>query len=449
MKYLLMAFAFFLPLHALMVTALKCRFWANTDVFRFWKEFTVIGLLFWAVYSVWKRYKWDYKKFFEGNYLVGLTVFFAIVSFIYIYFPYFKPWLHSYLGFKYDVFFLFAMVAGFSLMSVRNNIDNILKAVFASTALILIVFVPWYLFFDISAISWVFGYSSEVSTYTANSCISFSQNVEWHHRFQWTFGWPIRFSVFLTVWLFIYIWFILDKKFAKQKASLLIALPTLFVFISVFFSYSKTSILGLFVWIVIFFALIRKYVFKADLSEKQVRVIKFFPLVLIFTASALVFIKRDLFTHLGSMINRLDNLERAIWMFFYNPIGYGVGSAWPATQLWDSVEWYTFKWAVNSVEVFKYLPENWYVQILIEQSLIGLSLFVGILIVIGYYLFQIMKKRKTYLSIAMFTSFSTLCFMANFTHAFEETATSYLFFLIIWAYIANNYGLLKAKAKKK
>jgi len=27
------------------------------------------------------------------------------------------------------------------------------------------------------------------------------------------------------------------------------------------------------------------------------------------------------------MINRLDNLERAVGMFLYNPIGYGVGTA--------------------------------------------------------------------------------------------------------------------------
>ena len=46
MKYLLMAFAFFLPLHALIVTVQKCRFEANTDIIRFWKEFVVIGLLF-------------------------------------------------------------------------------------------------------------------------------------------------------------------------------------------------------------------------------------------------------------------------------------------------------------------------------------------------------------------------------------------------------------------
>ena len=445
MKYLLMAFAFFLPLHALLVTTLKCRFWLDTDLFRFWKELVVIGLLFGSVYAVGKRYKWNYKKFLEWNYIVGIPIVFAIIAFIYMYFPYFKPGIHSYLGYKYDVFFLFTLIAGFSLYSVRKYFDSILRALFASIGLILIVFLPWYLFFDISAVAGIFGYSSEVSTYTANACISFSQNVEGQHRFQWTFGWPIRFSVFLIVWLFVYVGYILDTKLTRQKKYLFIGIPTLFIFLSVFFSYSKTSILWLFVWILIFFAIVRRYIFETNLSEKQVKFLKFAPLILIFTAGLLVFLKRDLFTHLGSMINRLDNLQRAVQMFFYNPIGYGVGTAWPATQIADSIEAYSYEWAANSAQIFKYLPENWYVQMLVEMSFVGLALFLAILIVIGYYLFQIMKVRKTYFSVAIFTSFVTLCFMANFTHAFEETATSYLFFLIIWAYIAQNYGIFQKK----
>jgi hypothetical protein len=42
-----------------------------------------------------------------------------------------------------------------------------------------------------------------------------------------------------------------------------------------------------------------------------------------------------------------------------------------------------------------------------------------------------MKKKKDYFSVGLLTAFIALCFMANFTHAFEEAATSYLLFLII------------------
>lgn len=440
-----MFFAFLLPFHALMVTFLKCKLWVNTDILRFWKEFIVIFLSGAAFYSVGKRYKWKFKKFFENNYLVGVSLTFAVVAFIYMFFPFFRPWLHSFLGFKYDVFFLFCLIIGYSLIAVRQNFDLILKSIFAAIAIVLAIFLPWYIFGDISAVAWFFGYSTEVSTYTANACISFAQNVEWQHRFQGTFGGPIRFSVFLTVWLFVYAGYILDKKIPKSSKIAWISIPSLFVFLSVFFSYSKTSILWLIVWLFLFFVLIRKYIYDQKLSETQARVVKFFPLVLIFTASALVFVKRDLFIHMWAMINRLDNLERAVGMFFYNPIGYGVGFAWPATQLGQSVEWYSFKWAANAVEVFKYLPENWYVQMLVEMSFIWLALFAGILLIIGNYLFIIMKKKKDFLSVGIFVSFLTLCFMANFTHAFEEAATSFLFFMIIGAYIANHFWLIRPK----
>ena len=449
MKILLQAFAFLLPLHALLVTFLKCRLGVSTDILRFWKEFVVIGLLWASVYSVGKRYKWKFGKFFENNFIVWTSVTFAIVAFIYIFFPYFNPGLHAFLGYKYDVFFIFCLIIGYSLIAVRTYFDDILKALFASIGLILLTFLPWYLFFDISAVSGVFGYSSEVSTYVANQCISFSQNVEWQHRFQGTFGWPIRFSVFLTVWLFVYVGYILDKKLGKQKNLLLIVPPALWVFLSVFFSYSKTSILGLIVGIFMFFMIMRKYIYGKDMNEKQAKIVKFAPLALIATAMALVLAKRDLFTHLGSMINRLDNLERAVGTFLYNPIWRGLGTAGPATQLHtESIEWFTVKWAINSEAVYKFLPENWYVQILVEMSYVGIFLFLWILIAMFYSLFTIMKKRKDFFSVGILVAFLTLCFMANFTHAFEETATSYLLFLMIWAYIAKYNWLVWQKSKK-
>jgi hypothetical protein len=53
------------------------------------------------------------------------------------------------------------------------------------------------------------------------------------------------------------------------------------------------------------------------------------------------------------------------------------------------------------------------------------------MIVIGYYLYDIAKRKKDFFSIALFASFCSLNFMALFTHSFEEAATSYTLFLII------------------
>jgi len=56
--------------------------------------------------------------------------------------------------------------------------------------------------------------------------------------------------------------------------------------------------LGLIVGIFMFFMIMRKYIYDKDMSENQAKIVKFAPLALIFTAMALVFVKRDLFTHM-------------------------------------------------------------------------------------------------------------------------------------------------------
>ncbi|USN58039.1 MAG: hypothetical protein H6767_06935 [Candidatus Peribacteria bacterium] len=133
------------------------------------------------------------------------------------------------------------------------------------------------------------------------------------------------------------------------------------------------------------------------------------------------------------MVNRLDNLTKSIEMFFYNPIGYGLGIAGPASQIGRSIE-SAGSWTIAASTVtttHRFLPENWYVQILLEQGIVGLSLFSAVLIIIGYQLYRIVKVQRDYLSIGIFSAYVALCFMALFTHAFEEAATSYILFLII------------------
>jgi len=126
-------------------------------------------------------------------------------------------------------------------------------------------------------------------------------------------------------------------------------------------------------------------------------------------------------------------------MFFYNPIGYGLGIAGPASQIGNSIEsagnWQIATSTVGTVH--RFLPENWYVQILLEQGIVGFALFVSVLIIIGLKLWEKMQKHRDYLSVSLFTAYCSLLFMANFTHAFEEAATSYSLFLFIGIYLAD------------
>jgi len=449
MRYLVLFLVILLPIHAILVTTLKCRFDINTDFLRFWKEFILILLFLITFYkTIIKRYKWNFSKLYKNNYILWVTTTFAFVSLAFVFLPFGQPKLSSFLGFKYDVFFLIALVIWLYLPIIKNNFEIILKSVFWITWVILAIFLPWYLFGDISAVTSIFGFSSEVSTYSVNSCISFSQNVNGQHRFQWSFSGPIRWSVFLTTFYLIFLWFILNNfNFKKNKISyLFIIIPSIFVIISIFYSYSKTTILGLFFWISLFSYLIYKIKFWKKISTKFITISSS---IWIIWLTLLLIIKKDVFLHLGSVINRFDNLKMSVEMFLWNPFGYWLWIAWPASWTGHSIE-SAWSWqiaVVSTAYTHKFLPENWFVQILLEQWIFWLALFVSIIIIIWLKLFSIVKTKKDYLSIWIFTSFITLVFMANFTHAFEESATSYILFLIIGAYIAKN-NLIKRKEKK-
>jgi len=453
MKILIITLVALLPLHALLVTTLKCKFWLDTNILRFWKEI-ILAVLFIATFFQTmrpkrspiggKKYNWNFSKLYKNNYLLWMITLFSLFSFAFIFLPFLQPKLASYLGFKYDVFFLIALVIWLYLNIVRENLNTILKTVFISSWFILSIFTPWYLFWDISAVTSIFWFSSEVSTYTANSCISFSQNVEWQHRFQWSFAWPIRWSVFLTVFYVIYLWFILHN-FRKSKKSIfysLLIIPSIFIIISIFFSYSKTTILWLIFWISVFSYLTYKIKFNKKISKKIITVVSVIPALALISVALL---KKDLFLHLGSVINRFDNIITSIEMFIYNPFGYWLWIAWPASWTWNSIE-SAWNWQIavaSSWSTHKFLPENWFLQILLEQWLIWLSIFLSLMLIIWLKLLDIVKNKKDYLSIWIFTSYVSIIFMANFTHAFEESATSYILFLIIWAYIAKYWKIKK------
>ncbi len=445
MRNLIGLLIFLLPLHAFLITIFKCKYGINTDLLRFWKELILIFLVIFTFFKAYRENNFSLKKLYHKNTLLGLTTAFIISSIVYIFFPFFTLKAASVLGFKYDVFFLLALLVGLYIGSSREDLRFYMKTLFLSTFGILIVFLPWYLFGDISTLSGLFGYSNEVSTYTANQCISFAQNVEGQHRFQGTFGGPIRFSVFLTIVGSLFTgWLLSATRFTKKQKQIFLLGAGVFILPAIFFSYSKTSMLGVVFAAGVFSLLTYKYVYKKKITRKfysRLALWAFIPLVIV------AILKKDLFLHLWSVMNRLDNLSKSLEMFFYNPIGYGLGIAGPASQIGNSIE-SAGNWiiATNTTQVVhKFLPENWYLQILLEQGIIWFSLFVSLLILIGFRLIARVRRHRDFLDVWVATAYFSLLFMALFTHAFEESATSYILFLFIGIVLVESIKQEKAK----
>gem|GEM_PF-1892048 len=142
----------------------------------------MLGIVTWQQL---KKYRFSLSKIYKDNYILGLTTCFTICSFVYIFFPFFDPSLRHFLGFKYDVFFLFALLVGLYLTSAREYFAFLLKTLFVSMGIMLIIFLPWYISGNIASTAEIIGFSTTPSTYEANGCIAFAQNVTGgHHRFQ-------------------------------------------------------------------------------------------------------------------------------------------------------------------------------------------------------------------------------------------------------------------------
>ncbi|MCH8518769.1 O-antigen ligase family protein [Candidatus Gracilibacteria bacterium] len=439
LKILFSLFLFLLPLHALVITTLKCRFEISVDYMRFWKELFILGALGYAFYLGYKKAGYSLKKLYKNNTLLGLTTAYIICSVFFIYFPFMELKAASVLGFRYNVFFLLAFLIGLYIVQLKDEIRPLLKTTFIISFGIIIVFLPWFLFGDIASKAAIFGYSTEVSTYTANQCLSFAQNVTGgHHRLQASFGSPINFSVYLTLILTFFIgWLLTSPRFTTKQKYLIGGGFTSLCLAAIFFAYTKTSLLGVLFSGAVFSFLSYKYVLKKQITRKfyiWLGGITFTPIVLV------ALFKWELFLHLGAVLNRLDNLSKSVEMFFYNPFGYGLGIAGPASQIGNSIEsagdWVI---ATNTTQtVHRFLPENWFVQVLLEQGIIGLALFAALFIVIGVRLFNRIKRHKDYLSVAGFTAFVGLCFMGLFIHVFEDAAISYTAFLIFGILLADS-----------
>lgn len=445
-RSILGAFIFLIPLHAFMVTVLDCRFGVPTDFLRFWKELIILWFLIVVSAQVLIKNKFSVSRIYKNNYLLGTITAFTICSLFYIYFPFFEIKAAAILGFRYDVIFLLALLVWLYLNNGRENLSFYIKTLSISTFGILIVFLPWYVFGDISSTVKLFGYSPDVSTYTAGECLTFSQNVDGHHRFQATFGGPIRFSVFLTIVFSLFAGFIMSRTTLSQNRKyLLLAGFGALVIPSIFFSYSKTSALGLMFAIGLFVYLGRRFVYWGKITKRFLQTV---ALIVAIPLWAITAFKWELFLHLWAVLNRVENLSKSIEMFFYNPIGYGLGIAGPASQIGNSIE-SAWNWQIataTTTKVHRFLPENWYVQILLEQGIVGFALFMAVVLIIGFKLWEKVKTQKDFMSIGIFTAYLSLCFMANFTHAFEEAATSYVLFLFIGIYLADT---IKTHVHKK
>ncbi len=375
----------------------------------FIKEFALV-LLFWSLAFEYIKDK-KIPKFDLLDYLVfSFILYGVIITFAN------GLWLKSIIfGGRYDFMFLVVMLIfknswNYLKISLKKLLELFLYsgffAILLSSIFKFAIWEKYLLNFWFVNYSWSWIYSGWVPNYHWLEATGIK-------RFQWIFDWPNPMAYFLIIYSFIFLYMQKNKK----EYYVFLSLAVLFWFLIL--TYSRSALLWVFSSIWLIFLLDFKRLFKK--YKKTLSILVFLALIF-----SLVFgyIFRDSFKNIilrhGSTSGHFERMEIWLKRFAKKPLWAGLAEAWPAFR---SI--YPDK-QTKKDEVY-YIPESWYIQILIEWGIIYFLLFLAILLLILKWLFFESK--------IIFSMFLAILVMNVFLHIFESTYLSILLFIFIWLFL--------------
>lgn len=227
---------------------------------------------------------------------------------------------------------------------------------------------------------------------------------EWTLRWQGIFAGPNNYWYFLVVFLPLithYFKFSINslKDMFIKKQNLI----SLFVYIlwigAIILTLSRSAILGT---IIVFFLM------NINRWKRHWKIgIGILSMVILWILG-LSFLKES------STLAHITNKFSSIKYVLKQPLWYGLGSSWPAIH---------HNWDI--------LPENYFIQLLIDIGLLWFIIFVGRYFILYKKIKKILicEKRKTYINIFSIW-WITLLLMGGFLHVFEDSMVNYSFFVL-------------------
>ena len=372
----------------------------------FLKEFLLILAFLWVIYEFIKAKK--FPKFDILDYLIfGFIWYWIAITFIN------WLWIKSlFYGWRYDfIFFVAFLIYKHWAQFLKESWKNLIKLFFISASISLLIWVTikfslkeeflllfWYV--DYSG-NWIYNWWVPIYHWLENS---------WTRRFQWILDWPNMMWFFLILYSGIFLFL------QKNKKEFYVFLVLAFLAVLLYITFSRSAILWVLAWVWILFLVNLKTIFQ---KHKKV--------FLTITAISSVFIILILSIFLNPIKNivlRESSTEwhfsrMIIWIerFIQKPFWAWLAESWPAFR---SI--YPDKQTLEFEQY--YIPESWFIQVLVEGWIIYFLLFLTILWIIWTKLY---KK-----SISMFVSFFAILVMNVFLHIFEATYLSILLFILIW-----------------
>lgn len=381
----------------------------------FWfliKEFLLVVLFVSLVYEFIKIKKkpeldmLDYLVFFYIIYWVWIT----LINWL---------WLKSILyWWRYDFMFLIVMLI-YKHWTQFLKIDRkqIMKLfIYSWTWALLFWFLLKFRFWEEFLME--FGYVNYVSSWVYTGWIPVYHWLEnsWLRRFQWIFDWPNAMAYFLV--LFWGVFLMLQKK----KNEFYVFLIMWFLFWLLLLTYSRSALLWVFcaVWLIILLNL--KTIYK-NYKKTFIWVAVWWWIFLLW----LWILFQDQLTNIvfrkASTSGHFDRMAMWIERFKEKPFW-----AWLA----ESGPWYRYIYPDKQTkqDELKYIPESWFIQVLIEWWIIYLLTFISILFI------ALTKLYKN--ALILFWVLVAVIVMNVFLHIFEVTYISILTFLFIWLFLKND-----------
>ncbi len=414
----------------------------HLDIFRFTKEIVII-LIAWLylVDSFKKRIRFSVDLFDICTLaFAGLLVFVSLFQEVslkgIIY------WL------RYDVGFLFVILLFRRVFSLWNiSLYDVLKVFLISGWCMLVAgFLVRYVFDEtILTLVW---FSDTVSVWDAGGPPPIYHGIAGAAvvRFQWMLEGPNQMAFFLLLYLASYM-----TVFAQKKKyffmNMLVVLALLFLLLQ---TYSRSGYLGAILGWAFVLAYTLFLVFKRwnIFRIYKITLAKIITFLLVISCVGLVFMLQfgnkiaPIFARHGSTSGHFERMYIGLLRFQEHPFGHGLAQAGPASRAIFSVNQDpipdsaitdpTVAHVLSTLHkknpdfVFNtetyYIPESWYIQLMIEWGIFGIILFAFIILII---LFRL-RKNKYLLGATL-----GILLMNLVLHSFESVHTVFMWSMIV------------------
>lgn len=394
-----------LPFYVFLSLSLKSLTWFNLIWF-FLKEFLLILAFFLLVFEFIKAKKFPKLDILDFLVLAFFTYWIIITFVNWLWFKSLFYW------WRYDfIFFVAFLIYKHGSQFLKESKKNLIK-IFLASASISLFFWIFIKFIWKEDFLLLFGYTEYIWNWVYNWWVPNYHWLEnsWIKRFQWILDWPNAMWFFLI----IYTWFFIFLQ--KNKKEFYVFLFLIFTSILLYLTFSRSAVLWVLSWTWIIFLLNLRYLFK-NYKKTIIWLLTTFWIIWILALSLFSNQLKNIILRESSTEWHFSRMKIWIERFTEKPFWAWLAESWPAFRNIypekQNLEWEHY-----------YIPESWFIQILVEWWIIYFLLFLSILWVIS---FKLYKK-----SIIILWVFIAIIVMNIFLHIFEATYLSILLFILIW-----------------